>query len=590
MNLTNFLKQIDSLTAKYTAEQLRIFIHDVARVLPERHREDFLNQLKRLDAVETDEKKQREKKEQSFIKACEADYDAVMKDFDAIEAGDVSISSELNEEYDDWYGGEEFFYEDPEDVGGMLERACDFVHTCMDTEEYKKGLEVGERFFSLQISCFSEYGDEDFSVRDMIMHDFLHCDLKNVALDTLYCGYHAVSLKKRPEKLYEIMTMAKERELSLEALLQHGEEELPEFSEFLKGWIDYLGKQMGSVADSLFLEAVGLCNNMHVAGNYARKVAVTHPGLYLELLEHPQSSDPKELAMMGEEALKRVPKKYIIRGRIALKTAEYRLAAKEDRESVKKYYLTAFESDTNAVNYLRGILNGLDKEEDRKELSHVLGTFDLGKSSSWGYGGNGENLERAENIPDRNTLLSLKFLDGQFEEVLEKGLNQSKALGWSGTFMKQGIAMFLLALYEGKWNGKGIQAMADLVKKTFGFSIEEYQYGLEENAVSDLESVEKESFYDVIVHWRQMTPMGQDMKEKVIKKIEKLLEKRTAGIMEANRRNYYGECAAYIAALGEVKESLGEVGAKQRLMTSYKEKYSRRNAFRAEMKNFGWRG
>ena len=30
--------------------------------------------------------------------------------------------------------------------------------------------------------------------------------------------------------------------------------------------------------------------------------------------------------------------------------------------------------------------------------------------------------------------------------------------------------------------------------------------------------------------------------------------------MDANRRNYYGECAAYIAALGEVRESMGEMG------------------------------
>ena len=150
--------------------------------------------------------------------------------------------------------------------------------------------------------------------------------------------------------------------------------------------------------------------------------------------------------------------------------------------------------------------------------------------------------------------------------------------------------MFLLALHEGNWKGKGIRTMADLVKKTFGFSIEEYQYGLEESAVSDLESVGQEPFYDVIARWRQLTPMGEEMREKAIKKIEKLLEKRTAGIMEANRRNYYGECAAYIAALGEVKESIGEVGAKQSLMTTYKEKYSRRNAFRREMKNFGWRG
>ena len=58
--------------------------------------------------------------------------------------------------------------------------------------------------------------------------------------------------------------------------------------------------------------------------------------------------------------------------------------------------------------------------------------------------------------------------------------------------------------------------------------------------------------------------------------------------MNANRRNYYGECAAYIAALGEVRESLGERSAKQKLMTSYKNAYSRRSAFREEMRRYGW--
>lgn len=87
-----------------------------------------------------------------------------------------------------------------------------------------------------------------------------------------------------------------------------------------------------------------------------------------------------------------------------------------------------------------------------------------------------------------------------------------------------------------------------------------------------------------------MTIMEPDIEEKALEKIEKLLETRTEGIMSANRRNYYGECAAYIAALGEVRESRGEHGAKQSLMTSYKNRYSRRNAFRAEMKRFGWLG
>ena len=189
-----------------------------------------------------------------------------------------------------------------------------------------------------------------------------------------------------------------------------------------------------------------------------------------------------------------------------------------------------------------------------------------------------------ENRPDGNMILLLRFLSGQFADVLAKGLNKSEALGWTGSFMKQGIALYLLYLYEGQWSGKGIAAMVGMAKSAMKFSPEEYRKGVcgfEDTDESDL-------FCQVFLKWKSMAPMKSDIRDRALKSITALLEKRTAGIMDANRRNYYGECAAYIAALGEVLESTGEMGAKQRLMTSYKDKYPRRSTFREEMRNYGW--
>ena len=42
MNLTNFLKQTDALTAQCSTEQLIAFIHEIGRGFPEHRREDFL--------------------------------------------------------------------------------------------------------------------------------------------------------------------------------------------------------------------------------------------------------------------------------------------------------------------------------------------------------------------------------------------------------------------------------------------------------------------------------------------------------------------------------------------------------------------
>ena len=182
-------------------------------------------------------------------------------------------------------------------------------------------------------------------------------------------------------------------------------------------------------------------------------------------------------------------------------------------------------------------------------------------------------------------VLLLSFLDGNFEDVLDKGLNKSEALGWTGSFMKQGIALYLLYLHEGKWIGKGIAAMAEIAKSAMRFSAEEYKKG-----TCGLEGIgENDLFCQIFLKWKSMVQMESAVKDRAVKRITTLLEKRTEGIMDANRRNYYGECAAYIAALGEVLESLGEKGAKQRLLTSYKDKYSRRSAFREEMRNYGWK-
>ena len=71
------------------------------------------------------------------------------------------------------------------------------------------------------------------------------------------------------------------------------------------------------------------------------------------------------------------------------------------------------------------------------------------------------SCESEENRPDSNTVLLLRFLDGQFADVLDKGLNKSQALGWTGTFMKQGIALHMLYLYEGQWKAM-VQMESDI--------------------------------------------------------------------------------------------------------------------------------
>lgn len=590
MNLTNFLKQTDVLTSKYSTEQLIAFIHDIGRACPEHRRDVFLEMLKSAGRQAEKEVNKNVKNDADFDEM----YSHIRDNLKSIDSQEVTITAVLNEEYDDWYDNsdEEFYYEDNSGISDMLEEACDFVHICMDMGRYKEGFAVGKQMLEMEILCDNEYGDEELSLGDMAHHELLHCDLKQVILDTAYCAYHAVPSAKRPGALYGVIVNAKEDAVTLEAIMQHGDEELPELEEFLPSWATYLGDKTGHDADRLILEAVDLFDDISLEVQYAGKYADIHPGLYLNILEKGKHMSADDMVSIGLKAMKTIPKKYIMRSRAALETAEYVIAADGGLPLLEKCYFAACESDTSAQNYLRALLNGYGNGEKREELQKLFkafpgdkndGFYTLYEGNHFRYGSD-THFEREVNKPDNNMVLVLRFLDGQFAEVLDKGLHKSEALGWTGTFMKQGIALYLLYLHEGQWNGKGIAAMIEIAKSAMRFSAEEYRKG-----TRGLEGIgENDLFCQVFIQWKSMVPMPSDIRNHAIKRITALLEKRTAGIMDANRRNYYGECAAYIAALGEVRESMGEMGAKQKLMTSYKDAYPRRSAFREEMRKYGW--
>ncbi len=586
MNLTNFLKQTDALTSQYSAEQLAAFIYNIGRGCPKHYRENFLKMLKSAGNGAGEGINKNEDEETDFDEM----YRRVRDNLRSIDSQEITITGILNEEYDDWNddSSEEFYYEDNSGIWDMLEEACDFLHVCMGQMRYKEGLEVGRQLLSMEILCDNEYGDEEFSLADMVQNELLDRDLKSIILDALHCAYQAVPPAKCPEVLYDMIANAHEDAITLEAIMQHGDEKLPAFDEFLPLWITYLGDKTGHDADRLILEAVDLLNDVSLAVSYAGKYAAVHPGLYLNILENGNHMGTEDMVSIGIQAMKTIPKKYMIRSRAALRTAEYIIATDGQQSLLEKCYFAAYESDTSALNYLRALLNDGKYEKKKEELRRVFVELPVHKGS--GYYGMRErdclSSEREENRPDSNMVLLLRFLDGQFAEVLNEGLNKSEALGWTGTFMKQGIALYLLYLHEGQWNGsRGINAMAEIAKRAMGFSAEEYRKGvggLEETSDSDL-------FCQLFFKWRSMVKMESDIRDLAVQRITALLEKRTAGIMQANRRNYYGECAAYIAALGEVLEAMGKQGAKQELMTSYRDAYSRRSAFREEMKKYGWR-
>ena len=151
--------------------------------------------------------------------------------------------------------------------------------------------------------------------------------------------------------------------------------------------------------------------------------------------------------------------------------------------------------------------------------------------------------------------------------------------------MKCGLSAFLLFLMESDELQSGGREMCRKVVSAVDFDKEEYQRWT--GRQNDLSS--EEWFWECLKKWKENVEMSEAQRQDYLQWIEKLIKKRVDGIMEANRRNYYGECASYIAALGEVLESQGQQGAKQRILLDYKEMYSRRRAFHEELRKYGMR-
>lgn len=151
--------------------------------------------------------------------------------------------------------------------------------------------------------------------------------------------------------------------------------------------------------------------------------------------------------------------------------------------------------------------------------------------------------------------------------------------------MKCGLSAFLLFLMESDELQSGGGEMCRRVVSAVDFDKEEYQRWT--GRQNDLSS--EEWFWECFKKWKENVEMSEAQRQDYLQWIEKLIKKRVDGIMEANRRNYYGECASYIAALGEVLESQGQQGAKQRILLDYKEMYSRRRAFHEELRKYGMR-
>ncbi len=600
MNFTQFLKAVDQAAAAMSKEQLAEFIHETARTLPENQREDFLAEMLLFaGGKETHICPEPSKADQEAAADFEQKRSFLRTRLERMESGELCLEGSLNPEYDDWYSSaeEEFLYSDPEGILDIIEEACRFVHQCVDCEEYQAACELTGILIGLDIMVggeYQEYTDEPININDLKSYHLGNVDYRTLVIDAARAAYCASALSERADELYITLMNSGRRDITLEMILQGGRE-LPEIDAFLPLWIEHLGRMTGSSAGKLLQEALELADDGEQLLANARKYCGEHPELYEQYLTANQGkTDADSLLAVGTEALEAIEKKYLVRSRIALLTS--RTALEQDRpELAETCWLEAFRSDTRVVNYLRLLMECRDFSNVREAAAQIYReTCSQLRKDSYFLPTAGGGRENQVN-PTQAYLLA--FLGGEFDYVRERAMNATNSLGWSASFMKCGLAAFLLLLTEDgslpqdaaqqggelKTMKPGAREMLRRIVAAVGFDKSEYEKG----TLRLIEESNEGWFLTCWNHWKRTVPLSREQREALLGWAEGLVTKRVQGIMEGNHRNYYGECAAYIAALGEAREAGGEPNGKQATMAKYMEAYNRRSAFRQEMRGYG---
>ena len=600
MNFTQFLKAVDQAAAAMSKEQLAEFIHDTARTLPENQREDFLAEMLLFaGGKETHICPELSKADQEAAADFEQKRSFLRTRLERMESGELCLEGSLNPEYDDWYSSaeEEFLYSDPEGILDIIEEACRFVHQCVDCEEYQTACELTGILIGLDIMVggeYQEYTDEPININDLKSYHLGNVDYRTLVIDAARAAYCASALSERADELYITLMNSGRRDITLEMILQGGRE-LPDIDAFLPLWIEHLGRMTGSSAGKLLQEALELADDGEQLLANARKYCGEHPELYEQYLTAGQGkTDADSLLAVGTEALEAIEKKYLVRSRVALLTS--RTALEQDRpELAETCWLEAFRSDTRVVNYLRLLMECRDFSNVREAAAQIYReTCSQLRKDSYFLPTAGGGRENQVN-PTQAYLLA--FLGGEFDYVRERAMNATNSLGWSASFMKCGLAAFLLLLTEDgslpqdaaqqggelKTMKPGAREMLRRIVAAVGFDKSEYEKG----TLRFIEESNEGWFLTCWNHWKRTVPLSREQREALLEWAEGLVTKRVQGIMEGNHRNYYGECAAYIAALGEARESGGEPNGKQATMAKYMEAYNRRSAFRQVMRGYG---
>lgn len=501
-----------------------------------------------------------------------------------IDDGELVLDTEEYEDYSGGYWDNDWIvdYYDRQGIGNKLLSIIQFAKDCVDDRRYKEANALYEWLWAMEVRAESEYESEcePADLQTLVDKKLVKTNMEQIALLTLYAAYQVQEPGRRAEDIYQYFLIKSFQKLHIEDVFRVGRESLPDMEQFMQDWISLLKSRNGDMEARLLEESVLYCDGLDGLVRVADEDYSTHPSLYLTVMkEYDKEHDYEQMEKVGERAVERIDKHLIIRSETALRAA-YAADHLGHGGKVMRFCWECFWSEPTVRNYLR--LFGTQEMAQQYGMrgKEVLHTDIKGKSQDYI-----NHIELHQNQIDDYQFHELCFYTGDFEEVRKASGNPKGSLGWSSSFIRHGIKLFLLYLYENPLPSKAAAVIADNI----GFSDDVEQdktLQFESEILKECRRDKTSLFWNYFRRWKQCFPIEEDERRKYLAWVEKIVFCRADAIVSGQHRNHYWTSAVLLAMVAEIQEQMGVPDAKREIYMQYKGKFPRHTSFQAEMKKY----
>ena len=569
---SNFLSEVTECLEKMNKTNLKKCLYNIAQKLTKEEQEEYIQFLQNHITEEQEGNTTVMPAARMSDEFVREKLDEIAEWIKEIADGELYLKESGYEDYSSGHWESEWIseYGDPFGISSKIEMGFGFAKDCLKDRKYKETLYILDKLMELEVEVHfediegyryeSENENDDLTyidIEDMISEKLVKIDSGELALMTLYTNYQMREKSDRVTSTYAYIQKPLFYNTRVEDMKGIGQDDLDDEKYFWNSWIALLLQKEGEQVSRLLREAIIYSKGAVGIAKLASDNYKKHPALYLGAIEeYERNHDYQKIADIGFEAINNINQKESIRAQIALKTslAEYKLG---NIQNMKNFWYEVYLSDKREVNLLRLFLD--DKMGNKF-------------------------LDNDKKFLENNTTLFTKFLIGEFETVKKACVNPPNSLGWSNRFIKEGIELFLLYLYDAPKLSKAMREIGSKMADLFGFSNNEEFYYLE-NTHEEQKVRDEETFWLAFSKWKKNFEMSEKEKNKYLEWIDKIVDKRVMAIVEGKFRGSYGRAAALLMAFGDVKESMGYEGAKAGLVQKYKRIFPRHSAFQA-MVNF----